>query len=290
MKENGQNYFLNLLKATRIIRVLVPLSSIMLVVGFANQINKEIFILAICCILIYSIGGIFNAKVDRDFKLKYSFIIIIFLFTIALILSFSNYIIFLTVIAWILFSFVYSKFSRKILFGDSIILAITHTVIPIVASALLLSLETKFTITLSIFMFVSLFLIIPMKNLSQVKEDKKRKYKTLMTQYKNGKQIINWLLNIHILLLFLAYFVFNLGNKFLLIFFFIFILSIFIFHLINKNKEIKAYSLSRLIFILFSFAIVYDQTTRIIFILMSASMILIYLAYLYTIKWNIMMS
>ena len=284
-----QNYFLNLLKATRVVRVLIPLSSIMLIVGFANQINKDIFILAICCVLIYSAGGIFNAKVDKDFKLKYPIIAVIFLFVTALILSFSNYIIFFSVVAWVLLSFIYNKFSRKILFGDSTILAITHAVIPIVGASLLLNLDFRIMFMISSFMFVALFLIIPMKNLNQIEKDKKRRYKTLMTQFKNGRQITNWLLNIHILLLFLSYFIFDFGNKFLLIFFFIFILKIFVSNLINKNRDLKAYYLSRLIFILFSFAIVYDQTTNTIFILMSASMVFIYLAYLYILKWNIMM-
>jgi len=290
MKKQKQNYFLNLLKATRVVRVLIPLSSIMLIVGFANHINKEIFILTICCVLIYSAGGIFNAKTDKDFKLKHSLVAVIFLFLIALILSFSNYIIFFSVFAWVLLSFIYNKFSRKILFGDSVILAITHAVIPIVGASLLLNLDFRIMFIISGFMFVAFFLIIPMKNLSQVVKDKKRKYKTLMTQYKNGKQITNWLLNIHVLLLFLAYFIFSLNNKYLLIFASIIIITIFVNFYLRNGKETQAYYLSRLIFILFSFAIVYAKTTNTIFILMSASMILIYLAYLYILKWNTMTS
>ena len=280
MENQRQNYFLNLLKATRVVRVLIPLSSIMLVVGFANQINKEIFILAMCCVLIYSAGGILNAKFDKDFKLKHPFTAITFLFIIVLILSFTNYIIFLAVITWVLLSFVYSKFSRRILFGDSTILAVTHAVIPIVASALLLGLETKLTITLAIFMFVALFLIIPMKNLNRVKEDKKRKYKTLMTYYKNGKKITYFLFNFYFILMFIAYFVFDLTNKYLIIFAGIFIITIFLNSYLNNRKEILAYKLSRLIVILFSFAFVYDKATDFIIISISGFLIFVYIVYL----------
>ena len=71
--------FLNLLKAMRIERSLIPLSFIITTSAFANKINFLIFILAICCILSYIIGGIFNAKTDKDFKINPNLIIIFLL-------------------------------------------------------------------------------------------------------------------------------------------------------------------------------------------------------------------
>lgn len=285
MYKNKSNYFVNLLKATRVIRTIIPLSSIMLVVGFTNKITLEILILMICCILIYAAGGILNAKSDKDFALKHPLKIVVLLSLLAFFIASYNYIIFLAVISWVLLSFIYNKFSRFVIFGDSIVLSITHSTIPIVSASVLLNLNAQIIMSLSGFMFFAFFFIVPIKNLIGVKEDKKRKYKTLLTEYKNGKRITQYFLNIHIGLLFLTYFIFNLGNKFLLIFFPILIIGILMNYLMKKNKKTKVYALSRLIFLLFSFAIVYDKTTDYKLPLASATILLIYARYLFkTIK------
>jgi hypothetical protein len=275
-----ENKFLELVKATRIERSLIPLSSIMLVIGFANKINYEIFILSICCIFGYSIGGIFNAKTDKDFKIKNPNKIIIVLSVILIILSLFNKIIFLTVLASLLLNVIYNKYSRFILFGDSIILSLTHSTLPIVSAALLLNLNLKLTTTIASFMFFSMFLIIPMKNLNRIKEDKKNKYKTLLTKYKNGKKLTNFLFQIYFVFIILAYFIFNLNYIFLIGIIPIFILKTIIDYNLNNKKEIFAYELSRFLVILFIFFIVYSKTSNIRLIILNSSLIFLYLIYL----------
>ncbi len=280
MKKKNKNSFLNILKAFRLERPLIPLSSIMLVVGFANKINLGIVILMVCCVLMYAVGGLINAKIDCDYKVKHSYLIILSIFTITLVLSLYNYIIFLTVLLSLLLGFVYSKYSRFLLFGDSIILALTHSTLPIISASLLLSLNIQLVLKLTIFMFFAITLVAPMKNLKGVKDDKKRGYKTLMTKYKGGKKITNLLLNLYLLLLFLAYFIFNLNEKFLLIFSILLMLGFFINYLIVNKKEVQAYKLVRLVIILFSFAIVFSQTSNLKIILLSLSLVFVYFTYL----------
>lgn len=277
--------FLNLLKATRLERTLIPISSIILVTGFANKITLDILILMICCILVYAIGGIFNAKIDKDFKLKHSNLTIIILSVLSIVLSLYNYIIFFTVLVAFLLAFIYSRYSRFFLFGDSIILSVTHSALPILSASLLLNLNLKLIFTLSTFMFFSTALIIPIKNLNGVEKDKKNKYVTLPTKYKNGKKITHLLLQFYFIFMFLAYFIFNLTNKFLFVILFVFIIQIFINYSINNKKEILAYKLTRLIGLLFTFAFVFDKASNIFSIFFSLSIILIYSGYLFfTIK------
>lgn len=272
--------FLDILKPLRLERSLIPLSSIMIIVGFANKINLEIFILMICCILMYASGGIINAKIDKDYKINYFTPIILTILITSIIISFSNKIIFITVLLSFLLGFIYNKFSRKILFGDSIILALTHSTLPIISASLLLNLDKILIVYIANFMFLAIILVTPMKNLNGIDEDKKRGYKTLMTKYKNGKKITNFLLDIYFILLFLAYFIFQLGNKFLFIFIFIFLIKGLMNYFILENKEVHAYRLVKLVIILFSFAIVFDKTTQPIILLLSSSLIGGYFLYL----------
>jgi len=270
----------NILKAFRLERPLIPLSSIMLVVAFTNHLNLAVIILMVCCILMYAVGGLINAKIDNDYKVSHAYLIIFFIFSLSLILSFFNYIILLTVLASFLLGFAYSKYSRFFIFGDSIVLGLTHSTLPIISSALLLGLGFLLTMKLTTFMFFSIALVAPMKNLRGIKDDKKRKYKTLMTKYKNGKKITNLLLDIYLVLLFLAYFIFKLSNKFLFIFSILLMLGFFINYLMANKKEVKAYQLARLVIILFSFAIVFDKVTTILPLLISLALIFTYLFYL----------
>jgi len=57
-------------KATRIKRGTYAPLSILAAASFVNILNKEVIILAIIGILVYSIGGLYNAKQDNDFGIK----------------------------------------------------------------------------------------------------------------------------------------------------------------------------------------------------------------------------
>jgi len=271
--------FFALLKAMRIERSLMPLSFIMIAVGFADKITLNIFILMACCVMMYTVGGLINAKADKDFEAKKINIAIIVLLFISLILSFNHYIIFLAVIASLFMGFVYNKVFRFFLFGDSIALAITHVIIPIVSSSLILNLSTPTFISVIPLAAIPFGLIAPMKNLRGITGDKKRHYKTLMTTNKNGKQITYVLLSLYFIAVFAAYFILDLGNRFLFVVFILFIVKVFMdYYMINK-KEIIAYGLVRLVIITLPFAFVFDKTSNISFIALSFSFIFIYFLY-----------
>lgn len=276
----NKNYFLNLLKAARLERSLMTLSSVALVFGFANRINTEIFILSLCLVLLYAAGSIINAKTDNDFKIKNVRFAVGLLLITALLFSLVNYIIFFTVLITIFMSFIYSKSSRFVLFGDSVILALSHRVIPIVSASLLLGLEFGLMIKLSVVFFFSLFLMAPMKNMNGWKEDKKRGYKTLMTLYKNGKGITNFLFQVYFILVLASYFIFDVGGKFLFIVLIMFSIKILMDFYINSGREIKAYVICRLIIILFAFAFVFDQASNINLVFLGLSIPSLYTVYL----------
>ncbi|MCH7850101.1 MAG: UbiA prenyltransferase family protein [Nanoarchaeota archaeon] len=282
MGKRDNNYFLNLLKSMRIYRSLIPLSFIILVVGFANQLSKEIIILCISCVLLYVSGGVFNAKIDKDFKIKYVNIFLFLIFITTLILSFSNIIIFAAVLSWIFLNIIYSKYSRFVLFGDTIILGFTHVMIPILSASLLLNLDYTVTIKLASFMFFSMILIMPIKNIKGIDEDKKRGYKTFLTTYRKGKQITIVLMFMYFTSLFMAYYVFDLGNKFLLLSIFFIPLYMVMHMCMIKKMETLSYKCSRLLVLFFLFAIVFDQTSRVDFVALSAFPILVYLPHLLT--------
>jgi len=115
MEKEGENYIRNLFKSARMERALMPLSSIMIAVGFTNRINFDIFLLMTCCVLMYMAGGIINAKFDKDFKLKKSTFAIMSLLGISIILSLNNRIIFFAVIASLFMGLIYSSLSRPVM-------------------------------------------------------------------------------------------------------------------------------------------------------------------------------
>lgn len=279
MEKEGENYFLNLLEATRLERALMPISFIMIPVAFANIINLDIFILMICCILMYCVGGLVNAKTDEDFELKKVNLLIIFLLGSSILLSFYNYIIFFAVMASLFMSFIYSKFSRFVLFGDSIALSITHVAIPILSASLILGLSINIFIPLVGFVVVPFWMITPMKNLRGIEEDKKRGYKTLMTRYKNGKNVTHILLSLYFIIIFFLYFLFNLGHKFLFIIFLMFVVKVFMDYYMNTEREVVAYGLVRLVIIMLPFAFVFDKALNIVFPLISSTFIFTYFLY-----------
>lgn len=278
LKREG-NYFLNLLKATRIERALMPVSFIMIAPAFTNKISVDIFLLMICCTLMYMVGGLINAKLDKDFNATKITLTIIILFSISIIISLQNKIIFFTVLASLAMGLIYSKLSRFILFGDAITLSITHAAIPIISSSIIIGLNIQLTLIIITLVLPPFIFITPMKNLNGIEEDKKRNYATLMTKYKNGKTATHILLSLYFLAVFLIYFLTDLGNKFLFIVFLMFIIKIFMDYYMNINQELIAYALVRLVIIILPFAFVFDQAKKIELILISSSFVLVYLTY-----------
>ena len=136
-------------------------------------------------------------------------------------------------------------------------------------------------------MFISSSLVISLKNLKGVEKDKEKGYKTLMTVFKNGRKIIYFLLELYFISMFAAYFIFDLGNRFLLILLIIFSLKIIIFSYFNNKRDVLSYRLNRLTTLIFIFAFIYDKSSNIYSLVIILSIIFLYLIYLiFTIKWN----
>ncbi|MBW2984305.1 UbiA family prenyltransferase [Candidatus Woesearchaeota archaeon] len=274
---------INLLKATRVYRTLQILMAMMIPTAFANTINKEVILLGISCILIYSAAGIHNAIRDKDYVMPlYSKKVMFTLLCAGLIISLSNHIIFFAAMAGILLGLSYNTFSRHILFGDSTILAITHYTLPCFSASLLLKQDVRLTVALTGFMFLTFWFLMHSKNLKDTEDDAKRGYKTLTTIGRNGKTISIMLLMPGFLSMFLAYFMFNLTNRFLAVFSIVFILQAVAIKQIISNENQSAVKLIRLLMMLFLFGIIIDRASSIKVILIPAFSFLSYLALLLT--------
>ncbi|MBT4375941.1 UbiA family prenyltransferase [archaeon] len=210
---------------------------------------------------------------------------------IAIILSLQNKILIITTLAWIALSFLYNKKSRKILFADSIILSITHSLLPILSTAFILGIFHK-TFPIAVFVFLSMNLIIPMKNLNGIQEDLKRKYKTLPTKFQNGRTITIFLFNLYSILIILSLFLFNLNPNILILFSIIFLFHLLVNYLLKTKQDYLAYTIARFIVILFNLTIILSISTNKIILLGISLIAITYSAYLIKEvknKWNTMM-
>jgi 4-hydroxybenzoate polyprenyltransferase len=252
-----------LLKSTRIYRTLQILMAMMVPTAFANAINKEIMLLGLCCVLGYSVIGIHNAIRDKDYLVpKYAKKVMWIILTILVLLSLSNWIIFLTVLAWMILGYIYNTASRFVLFGDSTVLAITHYTLPCFSSALLLGLNTSLTLTLSTFMFVTFWFLMHSKNLKDTKDDKERGYRTLTTMFNHGVLVSILLVVIGFLLMFYAYFLFDLTNRYWIIFTIVVFLQVSAISLIMKDKGQWAVKVIRMLMMLFLLGIIVDKSSN----------------------------
>ena len=271
----------NLLKSTRLERALIPLSFIFLTANVAGRINFNVYILSLCCVLLYVSGGILNAKIDGDLKLKHCNHLVVILSVFTIMISFYDKIIFFSVLSWVFLNIVYSKYSRKILFGDSFILSITHAIIPIISVSFLLGLDFFNMFKISGFSFLLVSLIIPMKNFKGIVEDKKNRYKTLLTYSKDGRFATVIIFNLSFLLLILAPIIFGLDKNYYLILILILILYFVINYFILNKREIFAYKLARLDVLLINLAISVSVFTNFSVFLISTFLIVFYLFYLF---------
>ena len=271
------NDILNMTKATRFERTLIPLSYIIIPIAYANKITPDIIFLMISCIFTYATGGLINAKIDNDFKTKNINKTILLFLSIALLFSLKNYIITLTILIGFTMGYIYSRPARKILFGDGIILPITHILIPIISSSLILKVSLIEIIPLTIALMIPFGTMLQMKNLKGIKQDKRNNYKTLMTCYKNGRLITYYLMKISFITIFLIYFLFDLGNNYLIIVLILYMIQIIMDYFIYTKQELKAHGLTRLITIIIPLAIVLEKNPK--FATINLIFILIYITY-----------
>jgi len=256
MKTKRLNEISNLLKATRIKRVLLVLMVILIPAAYTNNFNLSIFLLGIIAVIIYSASSIYNAYKDEDYRLpKYFPLIMILIFILALVISSLNKILLLATLSWIILGFIYNTFARKIIFGDALIAGLTHFVIPLVASSLLVSLSLSSIFPLIFFFYFLALCMGPVTNLKDIQKDKEKKYKTLVSTAKEPKTIAKIFLNVSFLILILIFIYFGMQNLNFILLLLPLAIQRIVLKKINENKFKEALSFMRF-YLMLAFAII----------------------------------
>ena len=246
MEKGGKNYFLNLLKATRIKRTLLILIVMLIPAAYSNKFPLTFLYLGLTAVLIYSAAGIQNAYKDKDYRLSlHSKKIVLVIVLIALLLASLNKIVLITAIIAIFLGYIYNTVSRYVIFGDTFIAGLTHFVLPITASSLLVGLNISTAFSLSVLFYVLALCVGPTTNLKDISEDKKRGYKTLVNSVKNPRTIAIILLHFSFIIIIFIYLF--LGVKGLNLLFLIpaFLLELATVKLIYTNQLKNALNLMR---------------------------------------------
>jgi hypothetical protein len=267
-----------LLRATRAERSLYIVSMLLIPTAFANKITPDIFVLSLCCILLYSVSGIHNSKRDKDHPIpNYYKKVIVFLVFSSVLLSLYNIIIFLTVIISILLGIFYNTASRKILFGDATVLGFTHAAIPIISSSLLVGLSIATAIKLAVVFYAFIWILGNIRNQKDSKEDKKREYKTYATIIKNPRILTQIFIGLSFFIVSLSLIIFKLNPRSLIIFALISLIYIAINILTSLKKDVLAMQILRLVILLFSFMLVIGTTSNRIIVYFEIVLIILFL-------------
>lgn len=241
---------------------------ILLGIALKNKINTEIIFLTLSMILIYSSAGIHNSIKDKEILPKNKEKLILFLpLILAIIISLQNRILFLATFLWISLGLTYNTISRKILFMDITLISITHYIIPLSFSLILLGEPIPQAIKTGIIVTITFWFFFQIKNIKGKKEDKNLNYKTLSTVYKNGDTLsvissifsiillttLQFQLDVHMILIFTTVLIYISGIK-----------------TIKKDEE-KSLNLFRLLYIFSIFSLI--TTTKNIEIILASSII-----------------
>src|SRR3989339_7861 len=281
---NKERGLTELLFSTRIKRTLPILTGLLLPAAYANKFPPELLILSLVIVLIYSAASIHNAYKDNDYNLpKYSKTIIIILIILAILFASLNKIILITSILAIFLGYIYNTTARYIIFGDGLIAGLTHYVLPIIASSLLVGLNKEIIIQISIIVYFIAICMGPITNLKDIKEDRKRGYKTLVNTVKNPFTVAAILFEMQFLFILILYFFFSLSYINLILLLPVYILKIFITTKIYQQKSKEALNYLRLYLIL-SFTFLILSLTNNLYIIMQNLIILI--LYLITIIYS----
>ena len=275
MQKRGE--FINLFRSARIERTFPSLTLIIFACALVGKINKEIYLLSICLILLYVPGGILNALKDKDYELPpYSKIFIYLLPLIALIISIQNKILFLATISWIITGFIYNVASRKILFLDNTFICMTHHFIPVFFSLIILGHTLQNSIFIGTYVYLVFWFLAPIKNLNGIKKDIKLKYKTVPSTYIKGKQITFLLYYASFILMIPAYFIFELNFRYLILLCVLFILFLITKKVVEKENYSAMLNIARIIISLFGFAIAISLTNNLKIIVPGASIVIFF--------------
>jgi hypothetical protein len=273
-----ENYFLNLIKATRAYRVLTVLMVILIPAAYANKFPPSLLILSLAAILIYSASSIYNAYRDKDYKLpKYALRIIFILFFLALIISLTNKIIFFSVLIAISLGFIYNTIARVIPMGDGFIAGFTHFALPFIFSSLLVGLDIKFIVLPATLFYCIGFFIGPVTNLKDIQKDREKEYHTVITSVKNPEFISAISLDLSFIIIFVIYIFFKLNNFYFLFLIPVFLLRTFIVQQICCGNFKKALGLTRLYLMLSFIFLIFCLTLNFYILLAALSILFVYI-------------
>ncbi|MBN2367635.1 hypothetical protein JXC34_01350 [Candidatus Woesearchaeota archaeon] len=261
---------LDLVRASRVDRTLFGLSAVMVPVAVSGSMNYDVFIFCICCILLYSVFGIHNGLKDRDYRLPSctkKVLLVLGGFTVAV--SLMRVPIFISQLMYLFLGYFYNTSSRKILLMDSTVLSITHYLLPVFFSALVLGLSMKQAVYLSMYFFIVSLFYMPLKNIRGAEEDKSRGYKTLPSMFRKGVQMTFMAMSVSFILMFLGYFLFDLFVIYLLFLAVIIVLGIVMVYLCHNGDIILMAKLFRFVDVFFCFAFVASSSTSMIVVTIS---------------------
>jgi len=257
----GGDKIKNLFLATRIERSFPLISLVIFSCAFMGKINKEIYLLSICLVLLYSAGGILNALKDKDYELpKYTKGILFIFLIIVLFISTKSQKILLASIAWIVIGITYNLFSRKILLADTTLMGITHYFIPMFFSLLILGEKINISFEISTIIYLTYWLIIPLKNLNDMKKDKNLGYITLPTVSKHGSKITILLYYLSFILIISLYKFLQLNKLYLIMLIPLGIMYLITGKLLSFKNKAYSIPITRLTMVIFTTALTIGST------------------------------
>lgn len=270
----------NIVKAARVHRTLTGISAVMVPVAFAGILSPEILIFCVCSVFLYAAAGIQNAKKDNDYVLpSYSKYVVFLLLAISLTVAASHRIVFLGIVGEFVLGIFYNFFSRYIFIADVTTLAMSHHTWPTFISSLLVGLDILTTLKLTFFMFFVFWFIIHLKNLKDTTDDRKRGYKTLTTELKNGRQLTIFFFELSYMLMVGGAFLFSLGSWYLAILGLLFLLKTLIVNNIHNLQEEKALNIMRLMVIVFLSGFIIEKAETTQLLVVSALPLLLYMVF-----------
>lgn len=231
------NLFLNLIRSMRLERT-IHISAIMLIpVAFASHINLEVIFLMLSSVLLYGGFSIHNAIKDDDYELpSYSKLVMYLMIGSSLGFGFISYINMISILLWIALGYLYNGYSRKILFADISFLTLANFVLPIISSALVLKVDMRTIIIVSVLSYISLWFFSNLKNLNGFEDDKKRGYKTIATEFNNFKPLVKIFFDMGVLFSFIIYLVLPMSQLYLVGMVFFLILKVLVFICLDFNQ------------------------------------------------------
>lgn len=267
----GENKFLNLAKATRFRRCLPSLMAILIFPAYANKFPITILILIIVAASLYSLTSIHNAYRDNDYILPSYFpIILIVGIIITIVIAATNKIILITTLLAIVLGYIYNTASRFVILGDSLIAGITHYILPIVASALLVEANP---LPIAPLFYLFIFSLMPISNLKDIKKDKTLQYKTLVGSVSNPLWTATALSNLAFITTFIIFLFLKINIIFLIP---LFLFQLLITYAIHTNKKM-ALELTRLHLLTIFIIIILNQVILSEIVLVSITIFTMYL-------------